>query len=136
MEELKIKRDSVLQALATFKEAIEIMENPKYDEIYKTTRDSAIQRFEYSIDAFWKFLKFYMQEQLGLTVEVDSPRAILRKALNVQVIMRQEFEQLVEGVADRNLTSHSYKEEVANMLAFHLPIYYEMMHGIVSRMSI
>lgn len=136
MEELKIKRDVVLQALATYAEAIEIMENPKYDEIYKTTRDSAIQRFEYSIDTFWKFLKFYMQEQLGLVIEIDSPRAILRKALNVQIITDEEFEQLIEGVADRNLTSHSYKEEVANMLAFHLPIYYEMMYEIINRMDI
>ena len=52
MEELKIKRDIVLQALVTFAESIEIMENPKYEEIYKTTRDSAIQRFEYTIDSF------------------------------------------------------------------------------------
>src|SRR5438105_12097609 len=56
MEELKIKKDILLQALATFEESLEIMNNPKYEEIYETTRDSAIQRFEYTIDSFWKFL--------------------------------------------------------------------------------
>jgi nucleotidyltransferase substrate binding protein (TIGR01987 family) len=136
MEELKIKRDIVLQALVTFEEAIRIMENPKYEEIYKTTRDSAIQRFEYTIDSFWKFLKIYMQQRLNIFVKIDSPRAILREALNAQIITNEEFEQLIEGVADRNLTSHSYKEEVANMLAFHLPTYYVMMYDIVSRVTI
>lgn len=57
MEELKIKKDILLQALSTFEESLEIMNNPKYEEIYETTRDSAIQRFEYTIDSFWKFLK-------------------------------------------------------------------------------
>ena len=52
MEELKLKKDILLQALATFEEALIIMDNPKYEEIYKTTRDSAIQRFEYTIDTF------------------------------------------------------------------------------------
>ena len=135
MEELKIKRDIVLQALVTFAESIEIMENPKYEEIYNTTRDSAIQRFEYSIDSFWKFLKVYIDKQFGITAEVNSARAILREALNAGLITNEEFEQLIEGVADRNMTSHSYKEEVAHMLAFHLPIYYEMMQNIVNRIE-
>jgi len=133
MEELKIKKDVLLQALATFEEALKIMKNPKYEEIYETTRDSSIQRFEYSIDAFWKFLKIYMQQQFGFVVKIDSARAILREALNTQIITNEEFDQLIEAVADRNMTSHSYKEEVANMLAFHLPNYYQIMHDITHR---
>lgn len=133
MEELKIKKDSLLEALETFQEALEIMENPKYEEIYETTRDSSIQRFEYSIDAFWKFLKIYMQQQFGFVVKIDSARAILREALNMQIITNEEFDQLIEAVADRNMTSHTYKEEVASMLAFHLPSYYQIMHSITER---
>ena len=63
-----------MQALATFEEALKIMKNPKYEEIYETTRDSSIQRFEYSIDAFWKFLKLYMQQQFNFVVTIDSAR--------------------------------------------------------------
>ena len=42
MEELKIKRDSVVQALVTYKEAIDIMENPKYDEAWKTSPEMQV----------------------------------------------------------------------------------------------
>lgn len=136
MEELKIKKDILLQALSTFEESLEIMNNPKYEEIYETTRDSAIQRFEYTIDSFWKFLKIYMQNQFDLVVKIDSPRSILREALNAQVITNKEFDELIEAVADRNMTSHSYKEEVANILAFHLSTYYQMMFEITHRINI
>jgi nucleotidyltransferase substrate binding protein (TIGR01987 family) len=135
MEELKLKKDILLQALATFEEALIIMDNPKYEEIYKTTRDSAIQRFEYTIDTFWKFLKLYMQQEAGFVVQIDTARAIFREALNIQLITEEEFDHLIDAVADRNLTSHSYKEEVAHVLSFHLPAYYQIMQDIIGRIK-
>lgn len=135
MEELRLKKEIVLQALDTFNEALDIMNNPKYEEIYKTTRDSAIQRFEYTIDSFGKFLKIYMQYQLGITPKVDSSKGILREAVNAKIITEDEFEQLIKGVTDRNSTSHIYKEEIAEILSFHLPTYYHIMHDIVDRIT-
>ncbi len=136
MEELRLKKEIVLKALDTYKEALGIMNDPQYKEIYRTTRDSTIQRFEYTIDSFCKFLKIYMQYQLGITPKVDSSKGILREALNAKIITDDEFEQLVEGVSDRNSTSHIYKEEIAEILAFHLPKYYETMYDIVHRLIV
>lgn len=133
MEELKLKKEIVLKALDTYKEALDIMDDPLYEKIYRTTRDSAIQRFEYTIDSFCKFLKKYMECMLGIIPKVDSSKGILREALNAKIITNDEFEQLVEGVADRNSTSHIYKEEIAEILAFHLPKYYLIMYEIAHR---
>jgi len=133
MEAVKVKRDALVQALVTYKEALDIMANPKYEEIFNTTRDSAIQRFEYTIDTFWKFLKFYMQNKLGVIIEFNNPRAILKEAFNHKLMTEDEFKKLSDGLADRNLTSHSYKEEVAHELAEHLPAYYDIMNKVVQR---
>lgn len=133
MEELITKKQIMLQALATYKEALDIMNNPKYQEIYTTTRDSAIQRFEYTIDTFWKFLKRYMQVYLNILIEVNNPRAILREAFTNKLMDSEELDMLTEAFADRNLTSHSYKEEIACKLASHLSTYYDIMSAIIKR---
>lgn len=133
MEELETKRNTVIKALTTYKEALDIMENPKYQEISNTIRDSVIQRFEYTLDIFWKFLKYYMQKKLSIVLEFNNPKAILKEAFNNKLIDENEFYHLIDGLADRNLTSHSYKEEVAHELAKHLPLYYEIMNNIIHR---
>ena len=134
MEELALKKEIVLHALNTFCEALDIMNDPKYEEIYKTTRDSSIQRFEYTIESFWKFLKIYLQYKLGVFPKLEGSKGILREAMNAKLITNEEFEILVEGVADRNLTSHIYKEEIAELLVGHLPQYYATMIAIIDRL--
>jgi len=99
-------------------------------------RDSAIQRFEYSIDTFWKFLKIYLQEIKKIDIEGSSPRSILRQSLHNQIINEDEFNTLISGIVDRNLTSHSYNEELAEKIIQHLPLYYSKMNTILQRIQI
>ena len=69
MELLKKKYEHVSQALKTLNRAIEKYEdrqaykerNPNDPDIEETLQDSMIQRFEYSFDSFWKYLKNYLE---------------------------------------------------------------------------
>lgn len=46
-------------------------------QVLRIERDSLIQRFEYSYELFWKFLKKYAEHQF-ITLESASPRGIIR----------------------------------------------------------
>lgn len=61
-------------------EAIEMIKDIDVDQLkdYTLMRDGLIQRFEYSIDSFWKFLKMYLEEVQKVSIEPASPKAILK----------------------------------------------------------
>lgn len=81
-------------------------------------RDSAIQRFEFTFELFWKSLKAYAEES-GL--EAFSPRDSLRVAFQLGLI--QETGEWFRMLEDRNLTSHTYNEATAETIYSHLPTY-------------
>ena len=136
MEIITKKYDAAISTLKTLDEAILLLKNPKYQDIQKSMRDSAIQRFEYSIDTFWKFLKIYLQEVAKVEIESASPRSILRQSLHNQIINENEFKTLITGITDRNLTSHSYNEQLADQIIHNLPKYYSVMDMVLQRIKI
>lgn len=136
MEAIKLRYLALSKALNTLKEAIDLLNDPQYKRIYKSLRDSAIQRFEYSVDNFWKFLKIYMQEKSNITLETATPRIILREAVNANIISEDEYAKLIESITDRNLTSHSYNENIAEILAEKIPDSYVLMKKIIDRLFI
>ncbi len=81
-------------------------------------RDSAIQRFAFTFELFWKSLKVYAEES-GL--EAFSPRDSMRIAFQLGVI--QESPEWFRMLEDRNLTSHTYNEATADSIYSHLPTY-------------
>lgn len=137
MEKIEKKYTIVVKALKTLKKSIEILENlkPEEEKFFEGQRDSVIQRFEYSIDSFWKFLNIYMQEKY-LTETLGSPRVILRNSLNTKTITREEFDILINCVADRNLTSHAYNEELAEDISNKIPQYYNLMKKIIDKIEL
>lgn len=121
--------------LNTLKEALEILDNPLNEPLYRTCRDSVIQRFEYSIDTFWKFLKVYLQDQIKVSFTIITPREIFREAAEANLISRNDYNILLECIADRNLTSHTYKEALAQELIARIPLYYKTMDSVLKRIE-
>jgi nucleotidyltransferase substrate binding protein (TIGR01987 family) len=111
MEKVKSAYDITLQTLATLGEALELLQEkdipPKY---YLSFCDSVIQRFEYSIDNFWKFIKIYMTGILKVTIDANAPKAIMPAAHDANIITEKEFEMLVKAITRRNETSHAYNK--------------------------
>jgi len=121
MEKLKIIAEDTKNALGTLKE---IMEMP-YSVII---RDAAIQRFEYSFEIFWKFLKEYLRVKEGIIC--NSPKSCFREAFNVKLLTEQETVTALEMTDDRNLTAHTYHEEVAEEIYRKINNYYKLMDKV------
>lgn len=68
-------------------------------------------------------------------VETTRPKEILRLALE-GIITLEEHKILIDAIAERNLTSHSYNENLAIKIQNHIPAYYVVMKTIIDRIKI
>ncbi|MCK5632567.1 HI0074 family nucleotidyltransferase substrate-binding subunit [bacterium] len=135
MEKIDLRLESLTKALKTLNKALIAIKDPKYKKIHEILRDSAVQRFEYTIDSFWKFLKLYLQEKINIDVSAANPRETLKTALSAKVIIQEEYELLLKGLRHRNLTSHIYDEERADEISKHIPEYYKIMLKVIQKLS-
>jgi nucleotidyltransferase substrate binding protein (TIGR01987 family) len=71
-------------------------------------RDSAIKRFELCFELAWKSLKDYLERE-GILCR--SPRSCLREAFSLGLIESED--EWLEILKDRNLSVHTYLEELA-----------------------
>ena len=144
--ELSKKHDHLKQALKSFDYALvqhkKIMDiDPKkiedlgidYQQILLNLRDSSIQRFEYSIDLLWKYLKTFLDIKLQIVPSVLSPATIIRETARARLISEDEAHTLLEMVKKRNMTSHIYQQEIAEILSADLPSYLECMQTVIEK---
>lgn len=76
------------------------------------TRDSVIQRFEYTYELCWKFLKRYLEISEGVaTVDLLSRKELFRLAAEKGLI--DDVVAWFEYHRSRNETSHTYQETKA-----------------------
>jgi len=74
-------------------------------------RDAAIQRFEFTHEAFWKTIKKYLLHE---KVDVASPREVMQKAYQFSWIDDEKV--WLHMLDDRNRTSHVYDEDEAERI--------------------
>jgi len=101
------------KALERLKEAYLRAKNSDKDDYY-FFRDSAVQRFEFTVEIFWKCIKSYLREIEG--IECRSPKSCIREFFSAGYLNEEETILLLKMIDDRNLTSHTYREEVAERL--------------------
>jgi nucleotidyltransferase substrate binding protein (TIGR01987 family) len=82
--------------------------------------DGTTQRFEFSFELMWKALRRALQQVHGF--EVVSPKQTLQKAYAVGWINDEPL--WVEMLQSRNLTSHTYKEDLAREIYGRIHRYY------------
>ncbi len=81
-------------------------------------RDATIQRFEFTFEAAWKTLQLFLLHQ-GL--EATGPRQVLKQAFAFGLIQTpDEADVWLAMLEDRNLTTHTYREDLAEMIAAHI----------------
>jgi nucleotidyltransferase substrate binding protein (TIGR01987 family) len=121
--------------LKTLREAlVRLQKITPGNELYEPLRDSLIKRFEYCIDMFWKMLREFIIEQHGVDVPA-SPKAVVKVAFDLSIITDDQHKEFILAINDRNLTSHSYHEEVAQQIAAHVIHYYQSMHAIAQALE-
>jgi nucleotidyltransferase substrate binding protein (TIGR01987 family) len=118
---LEMKAKVAKRALETLQE---IMDEP-YSVII---RDAAIQRFEYTFEATWKLIKEYLFEMEGIIC--NSPKSCFREAFKIGLVNENESMQTLYMTDDRNMTTHTYHEDVAEEIYKELAGYYELMNKI------
>jgi nucleotidyltransferase substrate binding protein (TIGR01987 family) len=127
MERLEIRYEDAKRAIGTLTDILQ--------ESFSTiVRDAAIQRFEYTFESFWKFIKEYLKIKEGIIS--NSPKSCFREVFTVGMINEDETIKLLEMTDDRNMTSHTYKEEVAQIIYGKLEEYSRLMEDITGRFKI
>ena len=74
--------------------------------------DSTIHRFEFTFELFWKFLKKKLHDDYD--IEVHGPRSVLQQAYMHKIINEEKI--WLAMLEDRNMTSHTYKQALADQI--------------------
>lgn len=146
MEKLAVKFKSLNNALIRLEEAInnlkqfdeksnsKIVDFMENDNLRRSLRDSLIQRFEFTVDLFWKYLKKVLEFQLKEPLELNSPRSTIESACKVKMITEKDAEEIIEMIKCRNKTSHIYLEEISDTISKQVPRYYAIMKKYVDKL--
>lgn len=106
MELLSNKVQNLKKAVARLSEGIlELQANDS-----SVVRDGVIQRFEFTTELAWKATREYLMDQ-GF-VDINSPKSVMKEAFSFGLISDDKI--WIQILNDRNLTSHIYKEEIAD----------------------
>ncbi|HBY05428.1 MAG: Nucleotidyltransferase substrate binding protein, HI0074 family [candidate division TM6 bacterium GW2011_GWE2_42_60] len=139
MGKLILAKENIKMALVRLGEALEDFDKVSHmraedlqdtfdrERLERSLRDSLIQRFEFCIELFWKYLKRYEEEVHALVLEVSAPRSVIAAACKAKIISERDAEVLLEMLTSRNFTSHLYKAEVAERISAKIPEYYQLM---------
>ena len=128
--DIQLKKEQTQCALSSLEELVSKYSENQTDVIL---RDALIQRFEYSTETFWKYLKAYLQTEHNLSA--NSPREVIRKGLTAKLYSEETSQELLQMLDDRNLTSHTYVEELAQSIAHRIPNYSKNMSEVMTRIS-
>ena len=108
-------------AVSRFHEVLQIT------DVTAIVRDASIQRFEFSFEAVWKYAKEYLR--VVECVEVASPKSVIRACRETGALTDGQTALALKMVDDRNLTAHTYNEEVAVKIFAGLSGYCELMRS-------
>ena len=70
-----------------------------------------VQFFEMAFELSWKIMKDYEQSE---GVDARTPRDVSKKAFQIGLII--EGHTWLDALDDRNLTAHTYKEDIAQII--------------------
>ncbi len=107
----------------------------RFEEILKKEktveyRDSAIQRFEFTIELAWKTIQKFLREE---EIICNSPKQCLREAFKFGLV--DDDPRWLKAFEDRNLTAHTYSEKSADKVYDHLPQYLEIFKILKENLS-
>ncbi|MDX2050624.1 MAG: HI0074 family nucleotidyltransferase substrate-binding subunit [Rickettsiaceae bacterium] len=118
--------------LANFQKALAALEAIylKPPQIDRTNIDATIQRFEFTFELAWRFLRDYFLER---DIELNYPKEILQQAFKVRLIDDEDI--WVQMLKDRNLTSHTYDEKLADEIFDRIKLYVPVLRNLMSQIN-
>ncbi len=119
---VKLKNDFE-KAIKRLEEAVEKTKDSRTAEEYTLYRDSAIHRFKVAFELMWKTIKLFLEEE-GIICR--SPRTCIRELFSAGFIQEEEARELLRMIDYRNMTLHTYNEDIAEEIFKKLPLYVDM----------
>ena len=128
MELLSNKVENLRKAVERLSEGIlELQANQS-----SIVRDGVIQRFEFTTELAWKATREYLMDQ-GF-VDINSPKSVMKEAFSYGLITDDKI--WVQLLNDRNLTSHIYKEEIADEICERIiKTYFQELKALSKRLA-
>lgn len=121
------------QRIALAKKALITLQELENEPESKVRRDASIQRFEYSFEAMWKLAKQYLNEIEGL--DIGSPKGVIRACFQVNILTHAQAQQALTMADDRNLTSHTYNEFLAEEIYSRIKDYQILMWDWLNQLA-
>ena len=125
--------ERLTERLAIARRALGTLEELSREPFSKIVRDAAIQRFEYTFEAVWKAAQRYLDLMEGF--EVGSPKTVFRTCLDAGLLDAAATRQALSMTDDRNLTAHTYNEELAVQIYSRIPNHLALMRDLVTAME-
>jgi len=100
-------------------------------DLTEIERDAAIQRFEFTYEIAWKSLKAVLEAN-GVT-DTTFPRDVIKSGFIGDLIENEK--SWLEMMQNRNLTVHTYREELAVTLAEKLSAYHQQFAGLLEKLK-
>ncbi len=130
---LKILIENFEKALMRLQEAHLKAKADTRKNDYYFFRDSAIQRFEFTVEIFWKTIKSFLREKEG--IDCRTPKSCIRDFFSAAYLDEELTVVLLKMIDDRNLTSHTYREEIAEKIFLKLERYIEILQYILLKLK-
>ena len=96
----------------------------------RTNIDATIQRFEFTFELAWKFLKDFFFER-GL--ELNYPKEIIKEAFSVNLIDDENL--WIKMLRDRNITSNTYDEKLADEIFSRIKLYVPELRNLLKNIE-
>ncbi len=110
----------------SFKKSLQRLAEVLKEEKTITTRDSAIKRFEFTVELAWKSIQQFLRAE---EIICRSPKQCLEAAFKFGLI--KDDPVWTKIIDDRNLTVHTYNEEVAETIYTNLSQYLEPLKALL-----
>ena len=122
------KIDEIFEKLGNAIDALEIMVNKPMQED-RNNIDSSIHRFEFVIELFWKALKRILESR---GQEAIYPKDVLKEAYAGHLI--DDDALWLQMLKDRNLTSHTYDEKLADKIHTNIKTYFPVLKATYEKL--
>ncbi len=116
--------------LRSFGAALDRLDDALAQPKTEWTRDSAIQRFEFTFELAWKAVATVAEAQ---GVDARSPREAFKRAFALGWIHEEDV--WLRMLDDRNRTTHTYNEAVAEEIFKRLPVYAGALRALSKALS-
>ena len=104
---------NVIESYDSFKKAfLKLKEFVETDDGSEKDRGAIINAYQYTFELFWKTLQKYMQQQEML--DEQGPGSVIRTAFQYNIIDNGPL--YMSMLKDKNLVTHTYKEDVAEKI--------------------